>query len=712
MSFLQPWMLWGLPLIALPVIIHLINQRRYQTVPWAAMAFLLTANKMSSGYAKIRRYLILAARTLAVAGLVFAVARPLSSGWLGLAVGSRVDTTIIIVDRSPSMAAAASDGQTNLASLTRQLMESLRVVESNRYVWIDDDANRPVLLESVDQLAALSVAQPSAATADIASMVETAVGYIRDNQPSSVECWIVSDLQRGDWNVASGRWSAINQSIRRLPQSVRLHLVTPAETSNLNRSIRVTQAKRVDGQTAAEAARAAEPVFASSEEVTAEDLQPSDPPAGGTRLLVSLVVRQIGEIDETADPDGEIPIELDLDGARSKFDVKLTGDVTEIANLVIPLDGGSQSGWGRVSLPADANLQDNEFYFAYGAPTVRKTVVVCGDAVDGRTDEARPLMLAAGIPPDAETVCLATAVTAEEFVSTELNDVAMVLWTERLPDETETAALQPFLERGGRLLFFAPEETSSRSFAGLTWGDEVIADQPVGVSTWIGDHDLLSGVRSGAALPVGDLKVSRYRRLEGSKLSLATLPDESPLLARSIQGGRSVYFLATGVDADASSLARSGIVLYALIQRALADGVGTLGSTRQLTAGETSVLSDDWVRKAGPDEGTSTHFARYSGVYGEGERLIAVNRGDAEDTIETATGDQLEGIFAGLNFDRVQQQAGSSASLVQEIWRLFLGLMMIALVAEALLCLPRKRAPVDASNSPFPARSGGGVADA
>src|SRR6056297_1307247 len=157
MSFLQPWMLWGLPLIALPVIIHLINQRRYQTVPWAAMAFLLTANKMSSGYAKIRRYRILAARTLAVAGLVFAVARPLSSGWLGLAVGSRVDTTIIIVDRSPSMAAAASDGQTNLASLTRQLMESLRVVESNRYVWIDDDANRPVLLESVDQLAALSV---------------------------------------------------------------------------------------------------------------------------------------------------------------------------------------------------------------------------------------------------------------------------------------------------------------------------------------------------------------------------------------------------------------------------------------------------------------------------------------------------------------------------------------------------------------------------
>ena len=34
MTFLQPWMLVTLPLVALPLIIHLINQRRFQTVPW------------------------------------------------------------------------------------------------------------------------------------------------------------------------------------------------------------------------------------------------------------------------------------------------------------------------------------------------------------------------------------------------------------------------------------------------------------------------------------------------------------------------------------------------------------------------------------------------------------------------------------------------------------------------------------------------------
>jgi hypothetical protein len=77
MSFLQPMLLAALPLVALPIIIHLINQRRYQTVKWAAMMFLLAANRMSRGYARLRQWLIMAVRMAAIAGLIFAVSRPL-----------------------------------------------------------------------------------------------------------------------------------------------------------------------------------------------------------------------------------------------------------------------------------------------------------------------------------------------------------------------------------------------------------------------------------------------------------------------------------------------------------------------------------------------------------------------------------------------------------------------------------------------------------
>ena len=82
MSFLQPILLIGLPLALLPVIIHLINQHRHRTVKWGAMMFLLDAKRMTKGMARLRQILIMAMRVLALLGLIFAISRPLASGWV------------------------------------------------------------------------------------------------------------------------------------------------------------------------------------------------------------------------------------------------------------------------------------------------------------------------------------------------------------------------------------------------------------------------------------------------------------------------------------------------------------------------------------------------------------------------------------------------------------------------------------------------------
>jgi len=47
-------MLWALPAVLLPLIIHLLNRLRYKTVHWAAMIFLLKANRAATRRAKIR----------------------------------------------------------------------------------------------------------------------------------------------------------------------------------------------------------------------------------------------------------------------------------------------------------------------------------------------------------------------------------------------------------------------------------------------------------------------------------------------------------------------------------------------------------------------------------------------------------------------------------------------------------------------------------
>ena len=144
MSFLQPWLLWAIPLASLPIIIHLINQRRYQTTKWAAMMFLLAANRMSRGYAKLRQYLILAARVIACLALIFVISRPLTGGWFAQAVGGKPDATIILVDRSPSMQQRGLGAEgSKLETGCRRLARTLKTVGSTRWILIDGASMKP-----------------------------------------------------------------------------------------------------------------------------------------------------------------------------------------------------------------------------------------------------------------------------------------------------------------------------------------------------------------------------------------------------------------------------------------------------------------------------------------------------------------------------------------------------------------------------------------
>ena len=56
MSFLFPTLLTiGLPLIAVPILIHLINLRRQQRIRWAAMQFLLESQRRNRRWTLCRQ---------------------------------------------------------------------------------------------------------------------------------------------------------------------------------------------------------------------------------------------------------------------------------------------------------------------------------------------------------------------------------------------------------------------------------------------------------------------------------------------------------------------------------------------------------------------------------------------------------------------------------------------------------------------------------
>jgi len=75
-----------------------------------------------------------------------------------------------------------------------------------------------------------------------------------------------------------------------------------------------------------------------------------------------------------------------------------------------------------------------------------------------------------------------------------------------------------------------------------------------------------------------------------------------------------------------------------------------------------------------------------AGVYGDDEQMIALNRPLAEDQNGAVPVPELESLFEGLDFALIDGEVG----LTSEIWRFFIALMAIALLVEAILCMPAK----------------------
>lgn len=104
MTFLfQSLLTLGLPLIALPVLIHLINLRRHRRIQWAAMEFLLESQKRNKKWILLKQMLLLLLRTAAIALIVFMLAGPVLQSQWGSFFGMGTTHHVVLLDDSYSM---------------------------------------------------------------------------------------------------------------------------------------------------------------------------------------------------------------------------------------------------------------------------------------------------------------------------------------------------------------------------------------------------------------------------------------------------------------------------------------------------------------------------------------------------------------------------------------------------------------------------------
>jgi hypothetical protein len=107
----------GLLLVSIPIIIHILNRRRFKTVTWAAMEYLLRAMRKNRRRLKFEQMILLATRCLVLALLGTALARPMMCENAASALGGRSGLNVLVIDNSYSMAYAANrpDAPTHLA---------------------------------------------------------------------------------------------------------------------------------------------------------------------------------------------------------------------------------------------------------------------------------------------------------------------------------------------------------------------------------------------------------------------------------------------------------------------------------------------------------------------------------------------------------------------------------------------------------------------
>ena len=101
--FLQPLMLFGLAALAIPIIIHLLNRRRYEVVDWGAMRF-LQMSKVTRRRVFIEEILLMLLRMALLALLALAFARLIWGGdWLARLQTRPNRDVVLIFDGSSSM---------------------------------------------------------------------------------------------------------------------------------------------------------------------------------------------------------------------------------------------------------------------------------------------------------------------------------------------------------------------------------------------------------------------------------------------------------------------------------------------------------------------------------------------------------------------------------------------------------------------------------
>ena len=212
LTFGTPALLWGLGLSAAPLIIHLLHKRRYRTIDWAAVEWLLEAMRKNYRRIRLEQWLLLAIRTLILVLLVLAMAKPLlEQASRLLAAASSAEHLIIVFDNSMSMhyttanrsrwESAKGMAQAILDDAQKGDLASVVVMGASATVLVGQPS--PYLTTVSEEIDALGAQH---AATQIEPAIDRVLQILRASPAAQKHVYVITDMQKSTWHEpAAGR---------------------------------------------------------------------------------------------------------------------------------------------------------------------------------------------------------------------------------------------------------------------------------------------------------------------------------------------------------------------------------------------------------------------------------------------------------------------------------------------------------------------------
>ncbi len=677
-TFVHPALLWGLLIVGLPVLIHLINLWRQRRVQWAAMEFLLQSQRKNRTWVLLKQLLLLLLRMAAVAAVVLMVAQPLAkSAWSALLGGGRTHH-IVLLDDSFSMTDTwsgataferARDAVQRLgANVARasgpQSFTLLRFSQSGGL----PQGKQPDLLETLvgsdfavrleEVVRRLAPSELAVGPAPALAAVEQLLG---GSDGDTQVVYLISDFRSKEWNEAA----ELRQSLERLNSAgARLHLVRCVAEARPNLALSALEAGR--GTKAAGVPLPIEVGVTNFSATRARNVSVQLEENGQTRPAI--VVEEIP-------PGGTV---------RRKFSVQL------------PTAGAHRL---KAQLGADAVATDNTRFAVVELPATVPVLIIDSDPSGG---SARFLTAAlspggpirTGIQAQVEQPRYLRTAALDKFAAIYLLDVPQLEAGEAenlenyvragggaaffLGDQVLPAAYNQRLYRDGQGLFPAPLVSAADLLVNRLEEDTpdiTVEDHPL--------FEIFTGTRNNFLSSVG---ISRYFRLQdnwrpaadGPVQIIARLRNHAPLALESRFGqGRVVTFLST-LAPNWNNWARdnpSFVVMLLELQALLAERPTTAANREvgaplsleldqaqyapqmQLTspaaadaqAVTAKAVDDRWVAVFDDTDRSGFYQVETTSIAGGPEtRLFAYNVQAAEGNLALLDGEQLESRLEGV----------------------------------------------------------------